>query len=175
MINNINYPLRGSDIYNFFNKNHFKKPNILPYSTITEKPILTFDNGFCAFVLYESEVGRGHWTLLFYDEQNDEYVFFDPYGYFIDDQLNWSKYSYSTTDKKKLIDFLMNTDDDEFEINDVQFQKKESNIQTCGKWCCVRYWAYKNGITTKEYENYFKNIPMNQRDKECNDIFNALN
>lgn len=172
-INNINYPLNVKDIESFFKFNRFKKPNIVTYSKLDYDNLLNKSNGYCSIILYETGAYYGHWTLLFYDPVDKIIEFFDPYGVFIDDQL---KYSIYPKHRKDLSYFLIDQkNENEFEINDQEFQMKGSGISTCGKHCCVRFWASQNGISKKEYDDYFDSYPLDERDELVNEMFIVLN
>lgn len=164
-----------SDILNWFNLNNFKQPNILKYSDINDENLnnlINENNGYCCFVLYENSPRVGHWTLLFYDDIDNDISFFDPYGIFIDDQL---KFSYYDNKDRILTDLILKEDNsDTFEINDFKFQKFGDGINTCGKWCCVRYYVSKKGVSQKQFENYFKKIKPIERDIIINKIYNSL-
>lgn len=167
--------ISGQDIYNWFNTNNFKKPNIMRYSQITDENLdnlINENNGYCCFVLYENSPGVGHWTLLFYDDVDNDISFFDPYGIFMDDQLKFSYYDNKEKELTKLI--LDESDKNKFEINDFKFQKSGPGINTCGKWCCVRYYVSRKGISQRQFENYFSKIKPIERDIIVNKIYNEL-
>lgn len=150
--------LSSYDILDWFRIQGFDPPEIKTYRQIKKLPK-------CLFVLYESRPRVGHWCLVFDDD--GRYEFFDPYGIMIDDQL---AYSFYENMEQKLTKLLINTEDPTFEINDLQFQKKEKGINTCGKWCCIRYWMYKNGFTKKEFDDIFY-YEMKNRDEVVSDLY----
>lgn len=159
--------LSGLDIINWFHDQGFEEPEIVTYR---ELPNLNKDR--CLFVLYESQPRIGHWTIVFYNEPDSIWEFFDPYGYCIDDQLDFSFYKDMD---HQLTKKLIGTGDPQYEINDLQFQKKRSGINTCGKQCCIRYWASQMGLTKEDYDTIFYNeIVLDNRDRVINNLFNSL-
>lgn len=131
--------LSGSDIKNFFAPIGFC-PNIVKYSDL-----LSIDNLPC-FILYEQLPNVGHWTLLF--RRNDGMIeFFDPYGITVDDELSWTFYDEETKQKKPLVNMLLKTDENNFEINKIPYQGP--NSITCGLWCCIRLLYELMGETFK--------------------------
>lgn len=169
-MNNLSEMISGTDIYNFFEKNGYNSPTITTYKNLNLSSRL--DNLInCMFLLYENMPNVGHWVLVFYDEVDNIIEFFDPYGMLIDDQL---KYSYYAMKEPMLTKKFLNMNYPIFEINDEQFQSYKSGINTCGKWCCIRYWAMKENISKKEFDDYFLSFPLDKRDQEMNEFYNTL-
>lgn len=109
----------------------------------------------CVF-LYETADNYGHWCTIF--EVNSNLVeFFDPYGYFIDKQLNYIDTNYKN--KKGLGHtfigkLLYESKYKEIEWNNYPLQKYEDNINTCGRHVIVR--LLNRGLTLDEYYNKIK-------------------
>lgn len=159
--------LSSSDIRNFFKKHWLKNPDIITYQEINEN-MLNESNDYCCFILYETSPRIGHWTVLFYNEPDNIVEFFDPYGIIIDDQLQWTYYTYP---KKYLIDLFIDSNQP-FEVNNIQFQKFDKNIETCGKWCCLRILFCKDGFTKKDFDDYFNNLE--NPDQIVNELYSYL-
>jgi hypothetical protein len=91
-------------------------------------------------ILYETEHGYGHWTLLMRTRWGIE--FFDSYGVRIDDQISAIRENYRDI-KGQLVPHLtmmiLNSGYDHIISNKHPLQKKSMNIQTCGRWCIFRY------------------------------------
>jgi hypothetical protein len=110
-------------------------PNLVHYKNIDE---VLGPHGAC-FLLFEAKRHYGHWTLLF-KTINNTIEFFNPYGGFPDDSLDYIPMHY----RKKSNQFhthlseLLHKSPYELEYNEFQFQKKNRNTKTCGRWCAVR-------------------------------------
>ncbi len=109
----------------------------------------------CTFILYEQRPGYGHWCVLI--KHKDWIEFFDPYAYFIDDQLQWT----SPEERVKLkmnypyLTKLLLTAPKHYSIiyNEHPFQKFGKGISTCGRHCVLR-GTFKN-LTLEEYVKMF--------------------
>ncbi len=111
--------------------------------------------GAC-FILFESKPRYGHWCLLF--KVNENMVeFFNPYGGFPDDSLDSISKSFkrqSNQDKPYLSRLLLNSRYI-LSYNEYDFQKRENNIKTCGRWCSVRLVC--RNLTLNQFAKLFKN------------------
>ena len=96
---------------------------------------------FC-FILTESELNSGHWTLLIRDDNNFEY--FDSYGVSPKNILDYIGTTYMnkklgnnySEDLGKIIKSIKPTD--KFTYNKTKFQKDAPYINTCGRWVIGR-------------------------------------
>ncbi len=172
-ITNVDDMLSGFDIMEWFDEVGLNPPNIQIYPDFTNVfDELNEKNGHCCIVLYETSPSVGHWTIVFLDPIDNQLEFFDPYGIEIDDQLDFTFYEDMTP---KLTQSFLDTGKDTFEINDLQFQKRRPSINTCGKWCCVRYWCSQVGISKEDFDIIFnQEIPLDRRDVTVNNMFNDL-
>jgi hypothetical protein len=144
----------------------FGNPDILIYSRIPDQ---LFDNtGY--FILYESQPMMGHWTLVYYNEEEDVWTFFDPYGIILDDELDFTYYDEAFKDDKPLSNLLFRYGD-VFEINDIPFQKLAEGINTCGKWCVMKYLCYKLGFSDNWFNKKFRNLGDQKLDELFKFIF----
>ena len=128
------------------------RPNLLLYGQLK-----SFNNIFDAMgpnneliLLYETpnpyedldslNQGRfGHWACLFLN-QRDELEFFNSYGVYPDEELlkipeNFRKES---NQDKPHLSCLLQKSGKKLVYNDFRFQKKEPNVNTCGRWCVLR-------------------------------------
>lgn len=158
--------ISGSQIKEFCQNMTLKTPQVITYSEIDNLD-LNKNNGHCCFILYETSERVGHWTICFYNNYDDMIEFFDPYGLEIDDQLEYSMYPEKD---QKLIKHLLNSDEKQFEINNDNFQ---SDGNTCGKWCLIRYLFSKAG-TKEDFKRTFHKIPPELRDDAIDEIYNNL-
>lgn len=115
------------------------KINIVLYSDI--KKFKNLDEFFkpynAVIILYETGEDMGHWILIMkqIDEAGKFHIeFFDPYGTNLDDTLE-----YSVKDKFPYLTKLIYEDGiDDIRWNNMELQKLENNINTCGRWCVFR-------------------------------------
>ena len=126
--------------------------DIFKYKTIDEL-LYPYD---CCFLLYESKPKWGHWCVIF-KRTPENIEFFDPYGTFIDDELdlideNFRKKSNQTY---PYLTYLLYQNQYQIEYNQYKFQSKGKNIKTCGRWCVCRLW-YRN-LTLEQFKKLFKN------------------
>ena len=93
------------------------------------------------FLLYQQRPEYGHWTVLF-KQSKDTIEFFDPYGVFPDDELQWTdsgmrnelnmNYPYLTALLYRApVNYTIT-------YNDHKFQTQGKGINTCGRWCAMR-------------------------------------
>lgn len=93
----------------------------------------------------------GHFCCVFINSEGIN--FFDPLGYFPDDELKLVSGGAPKHDFTYLNKLLWNTDIPII-YNDYKFQSK--NTSTCGHWCCIRMIYSK--LTNDEFISCFKNI-----------------
>lgn len=158
----MNYSLSGQDILNIM-KN---KTKIISYKEIRNfKSINELLEPFnSVFILYESKKHIGHWTLLF-KLNKKEIEFFDSYGLNIDDELQFinKEFRKKSNQLKTYLTRLLLKDFNKYIIhyNNFQFQKFDTNIATCGRWCLFRL------LNKKLYINeFYKKVCNTQLDKD---------
>jgi hypothetical protein len=134
--------LSDDDIFNFFDN----KVRIIKYSELQDinhiddiiKPF-----GFCIILFELLDINNGHWTLLqkCYKNKKPYILFFDSYGYKPENELNYavSNKLLDITDQDRgyLLRLLYNQPLD-VHYNQYRLQKIQTNINTCGKYCCVK-------------------------------------
>ena len=87
----INRPTSGNELLQLIGG----QSNLLTYKDLCscDDLLSTLKDGAC-IVLYEIEIGKGHWCCYFItlDDNGDETLeFFDPYAMIIDDELDYVK------------------------------------------------------------------------------------
>lgn len=110
-------------------------PDIANYQTINK---LLGRNG-AAIILYVTQVNDryivGHWTCLFKAEYEENTIeFFDPYGYYPDDQLYFTQYQYPPYLTYLLEKCKYNIN---YNIHALQ-DRNNKNISTCGRHVSIR-------------------------------------
>jgi len=114
---------------------------------------------FC-FILTESEINSGHWTLLIRDDNNFEY--FDSYGVspksildFIPSFKNKQLGNNYSEDLGMIIKSIKPTD--KFTYNKTKFQKEQEGINTCGRWCIARISLFlSDSLNLNEFTKLIK-------------------
>lgn len=110
-----------------------KYSSLAAYKNINE---LLPDDGY-KIILIESKKNSGHWTVLI--KLNDTITFFDSYGIYPDDELNFvSKVANRLLgNKHDQIRRLMNTFPNKKMYSKTKYQSNKSDVNTCGRWCLV--------------------------------------
>jgi Ulp1 family protease len=122
----------------------FKNCKIIKYAELDQYSdiyhLLPNRMDFC-FILTESELNSGHWTLLIRDDNNFEY--FDSYGTspknildYIPTFMNKRLGNNYNEDIGMMIKSIKKTD--KFIYNKTKFQKEQEGINTCGRWVIAR-------------------------------------
>lgn len=106
----------------------------------------------CVVILYETSKNYGHWICLFktHDKKGKEIIsFFDPYGFTVDDQLDYGNIEYYPYLSKLLYESPY-----QIEYNEYPMQTFAKNISTCGPWCIARL-IFKD-LPLKDFHKLFK-------------------
>jgi hypothetical protein len=133
-------PLSSSDIRDYLGG----MVKVIRYSEIrnynTLKELLKPYNR--VVILYETSQGYGHWVGLLVNGDG-EVEFFDPYGYFIDDQFKFIDSSMrgiqSGQDKRYLTNLILNAPKDiKIVYNSKPIQSHKEGINSCGRHVIAR-------------------------------------
>jgi hypothetical protein len=115
-------------------------------------------------ILYETSSGFGHWVGLFINGDK-EIEFFDPYGYFIDDQFKFIDQSMrsnnSGQDKRYLSMLLLKSPPNTkivYNSNPIQSHKK--GINSCGRHIIARMLF--GDIPLHRYQSFLLPLPINK-------------
>ena len=156
-------PLSDSDVLKLVEN----KAKILVYSDLQKYDTLDEALGphQAAFLLYESQPDYGHWTCIF---RNDDYVeFFDPYGIFPDNELEWIPDNFRKVSGQMYpqLSALLYKSPYDLEYNEHKFQKKGAGVNTCGRWSALRLvFRY---LSLKDFAKLFKH-------KNADDLVSVL-
>lgn len=159
ILEEIQKPLSGNDIMRILNfrTKVILYPEIINYSTIEE---LLSPYG-CVVILYMQDKTNnsyfGHWCCLFQIEGTNKLEFFDPMGIFCDDELDMKmneQFRIQNGLQYPLLTYLLFNNRHKYKLtyNQYKFQKRNENINTCGRHCCVR--LLNKDKTLKEYKKY---------------------
>lgn len=169
----ISYALSGYDILEMLKG----KTNIIMYNELYK--IKNIDEvikyGTCV-ILYNTSEFRGHWCCLIVN--NDRIEFFDPYGILIDDEIKPSFMSklfikkYYSRDKKRLQKLIYYSKYDKVEYNNYPVQKRENNINTCGRHVVTR--ILMKDLLLEEYIKYIYSFKGRTPDEVVLSITNNI-
>ena len=151
-------PLTGREIQNFL-------PNIsiLKYSDL--KDLKSLPNGNF-IILYELFDNMGHWCTVLRTPEGIE--FFDPYGEFPDNELEWVDRKFKKKfyeNHSKLLQLLYDSFQN-INYNQYKFQGP-APISTCGRWCILRNLF--NFLTCDQFYNM-----VNKTSKESKLSFDQI-
>lgn len=98
----------------------------------------------------------GHWCLL--TKYKNIVDFFDPYGLMPDSEIDWNSKEdrIKLNQNKRYLTKLLYNYDGKVNYNEMRFQKKDKNINTCGRHTGLRAHFYKIPLT--KYQNMFKKM-----------------
>ena len=110
-------------------------------------------------ILYETQPGVGHWVALL--KYNGSYEFFDPYGIYPDDELNWIPKA-----RRKLLNQsepylsrLLKRGGKQWVYNRRRYQKISDAVNTCGDHCAHRiYRLTHNDMDLQDYSDYMDHV-----------------
>lgn len=97
------------------------------------------------FLLYETQKDYGHWVSVF--KEGNTIEFFDPYGIFVDNELEWipSNFREVSGQKYPQLSYLLSKVPEKINLiyNNHKFQKTGKGINSCGRWSALRL-AYRD-------------------------------
>ncbi len=150
--------LSNFDLYKFFDN----KIKIYTYNELTKYK--TIEDAFypynIMFILYETKDLFGHWVVLC--QNKHDIYFFDPYGFFPDEQLKFTNKVFRKYNNMSLphLTTLLLKSDKNIHYNDHELQNiNNKSLATCGRWVLIFALLY-NYITIDEFARYFKTRKM---------------
>lgn len=134
----MNYSLSNGDI----NKLLDGKCNIMSYDQLSKYDNIDSAMGKygALILLYQTKQNYGHWCCVF-KRNNNTIEFFDPYGLFPDDELEFvpkNMRKVLNEDYPHLTWLLYNSGYKKIDYNSKQLQKFKGDVNTCGRHCAVR-------------------------------------
>ena len=134
-------------------------PDLIKYNSIDE---LLGKIGAC-ILLYMTNKNFGHWTLLF-KRDRDNLEFFDSYGTLIDDEIKKLNYESGVqlNDFHALSIMILSSPYKNLICSRTQLQCWNPMVQTCGRWCVVRYLMKDMDID--DFISFFYKFNKNIRD-----------
>lgn len=109
-------------------------PQLVNYSSIDQ---VLGGYGACV-LLFEARPNYGHWCCLF--RRGDLIEFFNPYGGFPDDSLEYIPLHYREESGQMIpyLSMLLMESPYKLSYNEYAFQKKADDVKTCGRHCAFR-------------------------------------
>jgi hypothetical protein len=146
-------PLSGSDIERITEG----KAQILKYSDLHQYNNIddVFGDKEAVIILYMKTSNFGHWCTLFKSPWKPETLyFFDSYSYQMDEEIKYSDEQLRIHQGKNVphLTQLVQKSNYYLEQNKFQYQSKQHDINTCGRWASHR--VRHLDMTPDEYKTY---------------------
>ena len=156
-------PMGDNDI-----KTYFPKAKIIVYNDLNNinsiNELLPMDKSYF-FLLIEDQKNSGHWTCV--NKFYGKIEFFDSYGGAPDSQLkyvpNEKKEELGETEKR--LTQLFREAGYKVNYNPYKYQEVDTDIQTCGRHCCLRIKTMLDG---KNLDDYYKHMQQLKKSRGMN-------
>ena len=98
------------------------------------------DQDGSVIILYQKEQSSGHFCLLTNRYKEGSLYFFDPYGYYIDEEVALSDFQIRNMGGEIVphLSHLIENSNYDLIVNKIQYQQFKEHVSTCGRHCCVR-------------------------------------
>lgn len=156
-------PFSGGDVMNIVDGESkiIRYPDLHKFNNIDE--ILSPFN--CFFLLYETKKKYGHWVCVIL-HPDGVLEFFDPYGYKIDEQLDFIDKKFRKQSKQDIpyLSLLFLNSGYKLIYNNKRLQKQYKNNSSCGRHIGLR--VVLKDLPLKQYQELLKDENnMNADDK----------
>lgn len=147
--------LTDNDVLNLVGR----KANFLLYSQLPN--FRTLDEVLgpykACFLLYESKKSYGHWVSIVLLD-NGLIEFFDPYGTYIDDELEYIPENFRKISNQNYphLTALLYQSEYPISYNQYPFQKHGQGINTCGRWSALRIIC--RWMSLEQFKKNFKKV-----------------
>lgn len=135
------------------------KANLILYpelSKINNIDEILYPYGAC-IILFLTKKNYGHWTCIF--KVNDNTIeYFDPYGLYIDNALNFKMDKYFrkiNNEDFAHLTYLLYISPYNISFNQYKFQKKLKGVSTCGRHTAMR--LILRDLSLDEYKKFMTN------------------
>lgn len=130
-------------------------PDLYKYNSIED----LFRNYNKIIILYLQTPNSGHWCCL--SKYGKIVTFFDPYALMPDSEIKWNskeKQQALNQEENYLTRLLYNfaRKGGDVEYNEMRFQEKNPNINTCGRHAGIRAHFYQ--IPLEQYQQMFREL-----------------
>jgi len=132
------------------------KANLIQYPqlvNVTNIDQILEPYGAC-IILFLTKQNYGHWTCVF-KVNNNTIEYFDPYGLFIDEALDFNKDNYFRIENNQNyahLTYLLYHSKYEITYNQYKFQSKKKGVSTCGRHTAMR--LIMRNLSLDEYKKY---------------------
>lgn len=139
-------------------------PELINYDTIDD----LFDNSYdCVVILYmQNKIINGfygHWCCIFkIDDGANTIEFFDPYGKFCDDQLNYKINLHFRKEnglEYPILSYLLFYTAHGYKLTFNEHTFQGPNVSTCGRHVCCR--LLNNNMSLKKYKKFMDSFNIN--------------
>ena len=146
-------PLSGSDLERITEN----KSNIIKYSDLHQYNSIddVFEGKESVIILYLKKSNFGHWCALFKAPWKPETLyFFDSYAFQMDQEIAFADEQLRLHQGKQVphLTHLVQKSNYYLEQNKFQYQSKQHDINTCGRWAAHR--LRHMDMTGSEYKTY---------------------
>ena len=170
-VDNLDVPMSNDDIHKYL-----KGIDILTYADLSKLENITevLPNDKCAFVLLaEREKNNGHWIAIVRIKK--KLIYFDPLGYRVDKFLQWTPVQLRKSlqqDVPHLTALFNQAVDDGFTVvfNEFQYQDREMNASTCGRWVCIFVTFFMNIVDPTLHKFYDFTKEQCNRERQVPDL-----
>lgn len=109
----------------------------------------------CCVLLYETRPSYGHWVCLIKHKMDNTIEFFDSYGFFIDEQLEFIPEKFRKENNEVFPILSKMLVDSKYKIiyNPIRVQKYKNDVSSCG-----RHVAFRLILKHLKLTNYIKLI-----------------
>jgi hypothetical protein len=116
----------------------------------------------CVVILYERKPSYGHWICMIKHPDN-RIEFFDPYGMFIDDQLEFitDEFRKESNQEKPILSKMLYDSPYKIVYNKSQIQKYSNDISSCG-----RHVAFRIVMRDQPLNRYVEMLKNNKYDAD---------
>ena len=114
----------------------------------------------CCIILYEEKHLCGHWTCL--TRNNDNFTFFDSYGFRFDSELKWLSWKQRIQLNEAVPYLTLLLQGEDCDYNKTKYQEENPNIETCGDHVCHYLHCFLNlNMDLKMYHDYMVELRKN--------------
>jgi hypothetical protein len=137
--------LDGNDITRLINKGPVLYSDLKKYKNLNA---LLGSHGYAVLLYQTSSVSTGHFVCLFL--RNNTIMFQDSYGFAPDTEQQYANY-----DEKipRYLTQLIKADGRPLIWNKHDYQSKNPNVATCGRWACLRVML--RDLSNEQFQNLF--------------------
>ncbi len=117
----------------------------------------------CCVLLYETKKSYGHWTCLIKHDMDNTIEFFDSYGFFIDEQLEFipEEFRKKNNEVFPILSKMLVDSDYKIIYNPIRVQKYKDDVSSCG-----RHVAFRLILKHLSLKSYIKLITSDNMDTD---------